>query len=105
MTVRSFHAASTYFRKFASAFGAGSVATTFNPRARYSAAQLAPITPVPTIATFRISLFFPIQSSLECFAFNENLACRFRLLPTRDRGFDGGLGRGLRNVWTMVLHD
>jgi hypothetical protein len=32
--------------------------TTFNPRARYRAAQLAPITPVPTIATFRISLLF-----------------------------------------------
>src|SRR5579863_9778265 len=58
MAVRSFHASSTYFRKFASAFGAGSVATTFNPRARYSAAQLAPMTPVPTIATFLTSRLF-----------------------------------------------
>src|SRR5713101_9438429 len=49
-----------YRRRFASAFGAGSVATTLRPRARYRAAQLAPITPVPTIAMFRISRFFAI---------------------------------------------
>jgi len=36
------------------AFGAGSVAMTFSPRARYKAAQLAPMTPVPTIAMFLI---------------------------------------------------
>src|SRR5262252_8539734 len=50
------HASSTYLRKLASAFGAGSLATTSNPRARYSAAQLAPMTPVPTIATRRMGL-------------------------------------------------
>src|SRR5690349_2212844 len=47
-------ASSTYFRRLASAFGAGSVATTSSPRARYWAAQLAPMTPVPTMATRRI---------------------------------------------------
>src|ERR1700739_578760 len=52
-----------YRRRFASAFGAGSVATTLRPRARYKAAQLAPITPVPTIATFRISWLFAISPS------------------------------------------
>src|ERR1700749_1170131 len=60
MTVRSFHAASMNLHRFASAFGAGSVAVTLKPRARYKAAQLAPIAPVPTIAMFRICLFFDI---------------------------------------------
>src|SRR4026207_1525528 len=54
--VRSGHASSTFWRRFAAAFGAVSVATTSNPRARYCAAQLAPITPVPTIAMRRIGL-------------------------------------------------
>src|ERR1700722_6644396 len=45
-----------YFRRFASAFGAGSVAITSKPRARNSAAQLAPITPVPTMAIRRTGL-------------------------------------------------
>jgi hypothetical protein len=36
--------------KLASAFGAGSVATTSNPRAKYWTAQLVPMTPAPTIA-------------------------------------------------------
>src|SRR5438067_8389191 len=58
--VRSGQASSTYLRKFASAFGAGSVAITSNPRARYCAAQLAPITPVPTIAMRRIGLLYDI---------------------------------------------
>src|SRR5213080_4635493 len=58
--VRSFQASSTYLRRLASAFGAGSVAMTSNPRARYSAAQLAPITPVPTIAIRRIGLLYDI---------------------------------------------
>src|SRR5712692_7776481 len=49
-------ASSTYWRRLASAFGAGSVAITSNPRARYCAAQLAPITPVPTIAMRRTGL-------------------------------------------------
>src|SRR6266566_4951578 len=60
LTFKSFHAASMYRRRFASAFGAGSVATTLRPRARYRAAQLAPMTPVPTIATFRISWPFVV---------------------------------------------
>src|SRR6266849_10745602 len=50
MSVKVGHASSTYLRRLASALGAGSVAITSNPRARYCAAQLAPITPVPTIA-------------------------------------------------------
>src|SRR5215469_18798690 len=61
-----------YRLKFASAFGAGSVAVTLRPRARYSAAQLAPMTPVPTIVTFRISFFFAIPSSLNCFNSQPN---------------------------------
>src|SRR6202047_4096830 len=61
MTVRSFQAASMNWRRLASAFGAGSVAVTLRPRARDKAAQLAPITPVPTIAMFRICLFFDIS--------------------------------------------
>src|SRR6266513_3956082 len=60
MFVRSFHASSIYLRRLASAFGPGSVAMTSNPRARYSAAQLAPMTPVPTIAIRRISLLYDI---------------------------------------------
>src|ERR1700683_2004729 len=56
-SVRAGHAASTNLRKFCSAFGAGSVATTSKPCARNSAAQLAPITPVPTIAIFFTGLF------------------------------------------------
>src|SRR6266480_7373957 len=60
MLVRAFHASSTYLRRLASAFGAGSVAMTSNPRARYSAAQLAPMTPVPTIAMRRIGLLYDI---------------------------------------------
>src|SRR5215510_16361138 len=58
------HASSTYLRRFASAFGAGSVAMTSNPRARYCAAQLAPITPVPTIAIRRMGLLYDIIVSL-----------------------------------------
>src|SRR6266550_2846867 len=60
MLVRSGQASSTYLRKLASALGAGSVATTSNPRARYSAAQLAPMTPVPTMAMRRIGLLYDI---------------------------------------------
>src|ERR1700761_9123513 len=51
------HAASTNLCRFFSAFGAGSVATTSKPCARNSAAQLAPMTPVPTIAIRRTGLF------------------------------------------------
>src|SRR5882724_3360131 len=60
MLVRSFQASSMYLRKLASAFGAGSVTMTSNPRARYSAAQLAPMTPAPTIAMRRIGLLYDI---------------------------------------------
>jgi hypothetical protein len=47
-------AASTKRFRAASAFGATSVATTSRPFARKSAVQLAPITPVPMMATRRI---------------------------------------------------
>src|SRR5882724_4256627 len=60
MVVRSFQASSIYLRRLAAAFGPGSVAMTSNPRARYSAAQLAPITPVPTMAMRRIALLCDI---------------------------------------------
>src|SRR5207237_3925639 len=70
--VRSFQASSTYLRKLASAFGAGSVAMTSNPRARYSAAQLAPITPVPTMAMRRIGLLYDILVFSELFGLRFN---------------------------------
>src|SRR6266576_4819843 len=60
MFVRSFHASSIYLRRLASAFGPGSVPMTSNPRARYSAAQLAPMTPAPTIAIRRVGLLYDI---------------------------------------------
>ena len=50
------HAESTFSRNLDSAFGPGAVATTLNPRARYSAVQLEPIRPVPTIAIRWIGL-------------------------------------------------
>src|SRR5258708_37075321 len=53
---RAGHASSIYARKFSSAFGAGSVAITSRPCARNSPAQLAPMTPVPTIAIRRMGL-------------------------------------------------
>src|ERR1700733_6987257 len=53
----------TYSRRFASAFGAGSVATTSRPCARNRAAQLAPMTPVPTIAIRRIGFSEDISVS------------------------------------------
>src|ERR1700689_4117763 len=52
--LRAGHAASTNRFRAASAFGAISVATTSRPLARYSAAQLAPMTPVPMIVTRRM---------------------------------------------------
>src|SRR5215470_12795928 len=69
ISVSAGHASSTYLRRFASAFGAGSVATTSKPRARYWAAQLAPITPVPTIAIRRIGLSKDINASSLVFGF------------------------------------
>src|SRR5258708_38914303 len=65
IVVSAGQASSTYLRRLASALGAGSVATTSNPRARYCAAQLAPMTPVPTIATRRTGLLNDI-SALRC---------------------------------------
>src|SRR5579872_6062922 len=56
MVVSKYQASSTDLRNVGSAFGAGSVAITSRPLARYWAAQLAPIRPVPTIATVRISV-------------------------------------------------
>src|SRR4051812_7022093 len=58
IVVSAGHASSTYFRRLASALGAGSVATTSKPRARYCAAQLAPMTPVPTMAMRRMGLSY-----------------------------------------------
>src|SRR5258707_11361314 len=69
ISVKAGHASSTYLRRFASAFGAGSVAITSNPRARYCAAQLAPITPVPTIAIRCIALSKDISAFLLRFVF------------------------------------
>src|SRR5277367_6885566 len=60
---RAGHAASTNRFRAASALGAISVATTSRPLARYSAAQLAPITPVPMIVTRRMGLVVDILSS------------------------------------------
>src|SRR6266571_1872748 len=61
IVVSAGQASSTYLRRLASALGAGSVATTSNPRARYCAAQLAPMTPVPTIAILLIGLLYDIM--------------------------------------------
>src|SRR6266481_8834804 len=69
MSVSAGHASSTYLRRLASAFGAGSVAITSNPRARYCAAQLAPITPVPTIAIRCMALSNDISAFLLRFVF------------------------------------
>src|SRR5262249_31544937 len=55
-------------RNDVSASGATSVATTSSPLARNCAAQLAPITPVPMIATFWIGLLLVISVLLsQCF--------------------------------------
>src|ERR1700730_1914700 len=71
IAVSAGHAASMYSRNLASALGAGSLATTSNPQARYCAAQLAPITPVPTIAIRRVGLFgdmigFSFRGECDC---------------------------------------
>src|SRR5262249_660054 len=49
----------------AAAPGAGSVATTSNPRARYCAAQLAPMMPVPTMAMRRMGLSYFMSRFLQ----------------------------------------
>src|SRR5258705_4077268 len=69
ISVSAGHASSTYLRRLASASGAGSVAITSKPRARYCAAQLAPITPVPTIAIRCIVLSKDISAFLPRFVF------------------------------------
>src|SRR5215813_13575295 len=56
-------AVSTNLRSEASAFGAGSVATTCSPLARNSEAQLAPITPVPMMAMRRMGLVLVMSCS------------------------------------------
>src|SRR6185503_10055485 len=58
MALSCSHASSTYLCRLASALGAGSVAITSKPRARYCAAQLAPMTPVPTMAICLIGLSY-----------------------------------------------
>src|SRR5258705_11448524 len=74
MVVSAGHASSTYFRRLASAFGAGSVATTSNPRARYWAAQLAPMTPVPTMAIRRMGLSYDIWFSFDCLSARKRVS-------------------------------
>src|SRR5262249_22753625 len=59
-------AVSTNFRSAASAFGAMSVATTCSPLARYSAVQLAPMTPVPMMAMRRMDLVLVMTLSPMC---------------------------------------
>src|SRR6266700_8055467 len=76
MIVICFHASSTYLRKLASALGAGSVATTSNPRARYWVAQLAPMTPVPTMAIRRIGLLYDIIISPYWFEWFVNFSVK-----------------------------
>src|ERR1700755_830812 len=71
MVLSAGHASATYLRRFVSAFGAGSVATTSNPRARYCAAQLAPMTPVPTIAIRCIALSKDIYAFLSASVFRS----------------------------------
>src|SRR5207248_6566647 len=95
-SVSAGHASSTYFRKLASAFGPGSVATTSNPRARYSAAQLAPITPVPTMAMRRLGLLYDILVFLcvdFCVSEAGEISLRdeqwFLLCPVELGGIDG----------------
>src|SRR6202047_3311706 len=72
IAVSAGHAASTYSRNLASALGAGSLATTSNPLARYCAAQLAPMRPVPTIAMRRTGLF----EDMIGFSFRGECDCR-----------------------------
>src|ERR1700723_1776521 len=74
IVVSAGQAASTYSRNLASALGAGSVATTSNPDARYCAAQLAPMRPVPTIAMRRTGLF----EDMIRFSFRRECDCRVR---------------------------
>src|ERR1700741_1545517 len=95
-------ASSTYLRRFASAFGAGSVAITSNPRARYCAAQLAPITPVPTIAIRRIGLLKDISAFLSGFVSWAGMIHRTRAramdIPKGEPGF--WLNR--RGIWGLL---
>ena len=83
IAVSAGHAASTYSRNLASALGAGSLATTSNPHARYCAAQLAPMRPVPTIAMRRTGLF----EDMIGFSFRGECDCRVQ--KCRYASFDG----------------
>src|SRR5438045_9591494 len=56
MLVMYFQASSVYLRKLASEFGPGSVTMTSNPGGRYSAAQLAAVTPAPKSELRRVGL-------------------------------------------------
>src|SRR6266567_3701935 len=96
MSVSAGHASSTYLRRLASAFGAGSVAITSNPRARYCAAQLAPITPVPTIAIRCTGFFKLILVSPECFAL-ARLSRITSCETSEPRWCIGGCGAGCKN--------
>src|SRR2546423_12040043 len=94
--VRSFQASSTYLRKLASAFDPGSVTMTSNPRARYSAAQLAPMTPAPTIAMRLIGFLYDILIYLcvdFCVSDAGEISLRdeqwFLLCPVQLGGIDG----------------
>src|SRR5439155_26844134 len=96
MFVRSFQASSMYLRRLASAFGPGSVVMTSNPRDRYSAAQLAPMTPAPTIAMRRIGFLYDILIYLcvdFCVSDAGEISLRdeqwFLLCPVQLGGIDG----------------
>src|SRR5216684_5839072 len=64
-------AAFTKPRSAVSAFGAISVAMTSSPFARNSVAQLAPMTPVPMMATRRIGLFCDMSLLLRDFGVGD----------------------------------
>src|ERR1700756_1036297 len=82
-------AVSTNFFSAASAFGAMSVATTCSPLARYSAVQLAPITPVPMMVTRLMGLFFDMSLVLRNFGVGDagEIALCFE-----DISFTGSIG-------------
>src|SRR5882757_5429333 len=77
---RAGHAASTNRFRAASAFGATSVATTSRPFARKRAVQLAPMTPVPMMATRRMGLVVMVNSPwMRCSDFGVGDACEVAL--------------------------
>src|SRR6201982_3542723 len=64
-------AVSTNLCSAASAFGAMSVATTCSPLARYSAVQLAPLTPAPMMVMRRMGLGCDISLLLRDFGIGD----------------------------------